>query len=253
MNLKRPTASSHNIYSLFILIFINYRLYQDDLEHIRILHIIFILGLALSTTHGQTPFPCQGQVIVVQPDDALIELTIASNNGLRTIPIDDNIGQQTLAMGFRRTDALLYAINPISRALYRIDANGQLETLGTVDVDPTLVYLAGDVTEDGSSFVVIGSDPDDRIDKKLFVINLDNGNYDTEEFTFDRNTFSSDITFHPVTGMMYGFDSSTRGFYTHVLGTTTIDLKEPVFIEHNVEGVYFDAFGMSICLGLKRT
>ena len=211
--------------------------------HNRIVHIIFILGLALATAQGQTPFPCQGQVIIVQPDDALVELTIASNNGLRTIPIEEDIGEQTLAMGFRRTDALLYALNPITRALYRIDANGQLETLGTVDVDPTLVYLAGEVTEDGSSFVVIGSDPDDRVDKKLIVINLDNGNYDTQEFTFDRNTFTTDIAFHPVTGMMYGFDASTRGFYSHVLGATTIDLKEPVFIEHNVEGVYFDAFG----------
>lgn len=210
----------------------------------RFLHILFVLVLALASLHGQTPFPCEGQVIVVQPENELIQLNIATNNGLRTIPFVDDIGEQTLAMGFRRTDGFIYAINPLSRALYRIDANGQLETLGTVDIDPSLVYLAGDVTNDGNTFVVIGADPDERIDKKLFTITLENGTFATEEFSFENLTFTPDIAFHPVTGIMYGFDSVTRGFYSHVLGTPTIDLKDPVFIEHNVEGVYFDAFGV---------
>ena len=89
--------------------------------------------------------------------------------------------------------------------------------------------------------VIIGSNNSE--DAKLLTINLTSGNYEVEEINFANGTNTVDIGFHPITSVMFGFDAQGKRFYTHNLGTISINALSPIFIEHDVKGIYFDAFG----------
>jgi len=179
--------------------------------------------------------------MIHEEDNALLQLSVGSNNGILYTDINENIGVQLNALGFRTTDQMLYGMNPLSHELYRIDANGAAEIIASPLVDPSLAYFAGDVTPDGNSLVIIGSI--NGIDEKLLTINLASGNYEVEEREFNNGTVTVDIGFHPLTSVMYGFDAEEKRFYTHNLGATTINTMESIFFEHNIQGFYFDAFG----------
>lgn len=209
--------------------------------------LLLLVGLTFSA-RGQTPFTCEGQVWIIQEsDNALLQMRVKANNSIGTSVIKNNIGVQVLAMGFRPTDRMLYGLHPLNRELYRIDVDGNVETLATLALDPSLVYLAGDVTPDGEKFTLIGSE--NGLDRKLVTVNLASGNYEIEETPFDFGTQTVDFSFHPITGVLHGFDGDQRRFYTHNLGTTTIDIKAPIFREYNVRGIYFDAFGNMFGIG----
>ena len=182
-----------------------------------------IFLLSKLSIQGQTPFTCEGQVWMIgENDNTLYELSVGSNNGMNFTSINDNIGVDVNALGYRVTDQMLYGLNPLTHELYRIDANGNVEILGTPDVDISLAYFAGDVTPDGNSLVVIGSNNGD--DMKLLTINLASGNYEVNEINFNNGTRTLDIGFHPITSEMFGFDDIGKQFYTHNLGTNIINI-----------------------------
>ncbi len=203
--------------------------------------LIFLFLLITFSLKGQTPFTCEGQVWVIGEDNALLQMSVNPNNSVITNTIKADIGVQVNAMGYRTTDRMLYGINPSTHELYRIDANGNVEILATPDVDASLLYQAGDVTPDGNTFVIIGSDI--GIDVKLLTINLASGNFEVEEFPFTNGTSTVDIGFHPFNNQLFGFDAQGRQFYTHTIGTPAINAFQPIFFEHEVSGIYFDAFG----------
>jgi len=205
--------------------------------------ILVVLFLIVTfSLQGQTPFTCEGQVWMIgQEDNSLLQMTVGSNNGIAYTTIKDDIGVQVNAMGYRVTDRLLYGIDPLNHELYRIDALGNVEILPSPNVDASLAYFAGDVTPDGNTLVIIGSN--NGLDTKLLTINLASGNYEVEEFSFGNGTRTIDIGFHPITNQLFGFDVEGKQFYTHNLGTTSINAFQPIFFEHDVKGMYFDAFG----------
>ncbi|MFK8005549.1 MAG: gliding motility-associated C-terminal domain-containing protein [Saprospiraceae bacterium] len=205
-----------------------------------ILCVIFLL--VNCSLQGQTPFTCEGQVWMIgESDNTLYQLSVGSNNGIVFTSINDNLGIEINAIGYRITDQMLYGLNPLTHELYRIDANGNVEILGTPNVDVSLAYFAGDVTPDGNSLVVIGSNNGD--DTKLLTIDLTSGNYEVVEIDFSNGTRTNDISFHPITSVMFGFDDIGKRFYTHNLGSNSINAMPPIFFEHDVKGMYFDAFG----------
>lgn len=210
--------------------------------------LLFVQMMVVFSLHGQNSFTCEGQVWAIeQNNNSLLQVSIGSNGGIDTITIKEDLGVQLLALGFRSTDQMLYGVHPTSHDLYRIDVEGNIENLSSIDVDPTLLYLAGDVSPDGSSFMIIGSDG--GMDSKLYAINLADPNYSVEEFDFDHSTSTVDISFHPSTSVMFGFDSNERRFYSHSFGVQGIIKREPIFVEHDIKGIYFDAFANMYGIG----
>ena len=216
---------------------------------LRLQYIFLLLGLVIFSAKGQTPFTCEGQVWVIQRGSkSLLQMRVGANNGISTNTIKDDIGEEMYAIGFRKTDRLLYGIHPQTHELFRMDANGNLEIIAAPDVDPGLLYLAGDVTPDGKSFVVVGSNTD-GLDVKISSINLESGDYEVQETNLGNATSTVDIAFHPITGLMYGFDTREKQFYTINLVNNRFEDLSTISIEHDVEGIYFDAFGEMFGLG----
>jgi len=214
----------------------------------RLSYILLLLCFSFISVEAQNPFTCEGQVWIIQQDsDALLQMEVGSNNGISTSVINNNLGTQIFALGFRTTDQMLYGINPVNTELYRIDADGNIETITQLNVDSALDYLAGEVTPDGNQFIVIGSEA--GVDQKLVSINLVSGNYEVEELELDTELATVDIGFHPINFTMYGFDAISRSFYTQALNSPNAIVFNPIFNEHNISGFYFDAFGNMYGLG----
>ncbi len=214
---------------------------------LKVLSICFLLLFGFSL-HCQTPFTCQGQAWVIEEGtNALLEVTVGTNNGISTNVVNNNVGFQILALGFNKVDRMLYGIHPLTHELYRIDANGNVAIIATPNVDASLAYLAGEVTPDGTTFIIVGSV--DGMDMKILEINLISGNYEVDEIPFENGTRTVDIAFHPLTFEIFGFDSEENRFYTTDIGSSTFTPKAPIFFEHDVEGMYFDAFGNMYGLG----
>ena len=215
----------------------------------RFLSILACFGFVFYQAQGQAPFTCEGQVWITQEiSNELTQTSVGSNNSILNNSIKDNLGEAFYALGFRTTDRFLYGITPSTRQLYRIDANGDIEELATLDLDPNLVYLAGDITPDGNTFVVIGSINGGE-DAKMMTIDLTDPNYTIVEFNIDNDTRTVDIGFNPINMKMYGYDEKNRQFYTQDVGSSFINKFTPIFFEHDIDGFYFDAFGNMFGLG----
>ncbi len=208
---------------------------------VRFFAISIFLGWAMCC-HCQSPFNCEGQVWVISQDDnELLELTVNANNTIDTSIIRENIGEEIHAMGYRNTDRLLYGLHPTTLQLFTIDALGNVQNIGSPNLDPALIYEAGDVLPNGRNFVVIGSTG--GVDRKLFIIDLTDDNFAAQEISFTNNTSTSDICFHPVSSTLFGYDRSSKSIFTQDFGSTAINIKAPIFNEHDIYGLYFDAFG----------
>ncbi len=206
-----------------------------------------MLWFLVKPCFAQVPFSCEGQVWVTNEDGALLEVGISTSNGLVADEINPNLGLPLFALGFSSADRYLYGMYPFSNTLYRVDALGAMTAMVDLDIDPNLAYIAGTVSPDGSSFFVIGSD--NGMDSKMYVVDLLSGNFDLTEFEFTFGTRTVDFSFHPLDGRLVGYDTETRSFYSYVIGSNAIDLQDPISIEHDIRGLYFDAFGNMFGLG----
>lgn len=73
------------------------------------------------------------------------------------LPFEQLAGTYINAIGYRRTDNLIYGINPSSHDLFSIDATGQATFVTSLSgINRNHHYIAGDVSPDGSRLVIQG-------------------------------------------------------------------------------------------------
>jgi gliding motility-associated-like protein/uncharacterized repeat protein (TIGR01451 family) len=199
---------------------------------------------------AQVPFTCEGQVFLVfQEDDNLTEMgTNSSNNALIFSDINSMLGLNINALGFRKTDRLLYGIDPVNHFLYRIDAMGTIENLASLNLNAGETYVAGDITNDGKYLVAIGSS--NGVASSIVKIDLEDNLYSTEFSGVSNNNMDiRDIAFAPANNLAYGYDGIGRQI-------VLIDIDDgssiPLAIlnaQNDIFGVYFDAFGNLFAYG----
>jgi len=211
---------------------------------------LFLIALSLCgfTAKGQTPFACTGQVfLVLEGTDELAELQVDSNHPVDKVVTIDFAGVQVNALGYRRTDNYLYGIDPANHNLYRIGADGTLEDLGNPGLQMGLYYVAGDVAPDGRYLWAVGSA--NGTDLELVKIDLEDADFATESFNFDTGTDIADIAFDPVTGSLYGYDSNNRSVILINPANNSINFLQPLKMENEIMGIYFDTFGNMKAIG----
>ena len=194
-------------------------------------------GLILS----QVPFDCDGRVYAVKfQTGELFEMAVnSSNNSVRINPLF-NTGVTLDPLALRPTDNLIYGLDPVSRALYRIDAVGQVDFLTTVDLPTDFDYLAGGVSNDGLDFYVVGSLNGN--DQGLYSINLDNYSV-TQIFALGGQSQIRDIALDPFDDVVYALDIAQNGVARIDIANASIDGVIALLGSDRLQGIYFDAFG----------
>lgn len=206
------------------------------------------LFLLLCTVHqlaAQMPFNRIGQVFMTKqtPEEIAEFKILPSYNTASVSPFSPAPGGGINALGFRKTDNLLYGIGQANLHIYKIGQGGSAQDLGTAGLNTTYFYLAGDVTPDGKYLVSVGSN-DQGKDVHLAITNLENGNLSTEFVPLVAAGHLSDIAFHPTNGSIFGCDGPSNKIVKINKTTGQIDYGfNPAHYENTLLTLFFDAFG----------
>lgn len=224
----------------------------------RMAQLGFLLSLGLLTypIQAQESFVCQGDFYLALTDGpaftTVYEVGIDPDSGTIAFqPLNTTTtGTDLNAMGFRSVDNFIYGVNAGNLDLYRVGTDGVAQTLSVLDSDPYLLYVAGDVTPDGSFLVIIGTSSFQ--DEVIGFIDLDSPTYDyTEIWLEGPDVRSADIAFDPVDGTLYGFDGIHHRLVTYDIQTGQVKAEFPSTDQALLMGgLFFDPFGKLYGYGL---
>lgn len=202
--------------------------------------------------YSQTPFVCTG--------DFYISLSSGGSTSLNQINIDafgnanftnitNNISNSINAIGYRSTDNLIYGVIPGSGALYQIDANGIAAFLSNLGLNANNSYIAGDVTPDGNFLVLLGRN---EASNELVKVELNSATYASTSIPLINSATGStntsvtcaDIAFNPITGVLYGYNTSNDQLVTIDVTTGVINTGLfPTAAASHLGALFFDPSG----------
>jgi gliding motility-associated-like protein/uncharacterized repeat protein (TIGR01451 family) len=217
---------------------------------------IFISALALPRLAAQTPFACEDQFFLTLSANApsLNEVVIdPQTNAVVFQSINANLAVEVNAAGYRSTDNFIYCVNPYNGRLVRLDANGQAEVLAQLPLNLNNSYFAGDISPDGRYLIIIGTFYplfDDAYAADLVRIDLEDPNYATTTIPINDEALIFDIAFHPVTGILYGYDSGSQRLLQIDPQTGDFVFNIPASgAPFNTGSLFFDAYGNLFAYG----
>lgn len=200
---------------------------------------------------AQVPFVCEGQTYMTLTDgntSDLVQVTFDPVTGaVSLVPIFNNLNIVINAVGYRNVDNLIYGINPANYTLYQIDAAGIVRELTTLPLELSLNYLGADFTKDGRYLVIVGGTQEitNGRDWQLAKVDLESPTF---EVTFVSLTgpFTRmlDIAYDPISGELYGFDSSNNRLVK--VNDQTGEISAPFPSSSLLESagsLFFNAFG----------
>ncbi len=207
---------------------------------------LFCLGsLAfLPPVFGQTPFLRTGQVFQIRQNTNELEVFTVQ-------PSYNSISYSTLgqlppggfdALGFRRSDNLLYGIAIANNHLFKVGQNADFLDLGIIGLQNNLYYLAGDITPDGRYLFSVGSDATGT-DIHLAKTDLETAGFPTQIIPLSGTAHLADIAFDPSNGRLFGFDQGNARVVTINPDNGFAYALQNLEPENTIYGLYFDAFG----------
>lgn len=207
-------------------------------------------------SEAQRPFTCEDQFFLTlsTTPPSLNEVVIdPQTNAVVFNSINSNVQIDVNAAGFRSVDNFIYCINPVEGALVRLDADGQAQVLKYLPLSPVYSYFAGDVTPDGRYLMIIGTlffPTGGALAAELVRIDLEDPNYAVTSVDINEPAQIFDIAFHPVTKVLYGYDSGTQRLLTIDPVTGDISFSFPVSGAPFATGsLFFDAYGNLFAYG----
>lgn len=208
------------------------------------------------TAHAQQPFTCEDQFFLTLSTHppSLNEVLINPQTLATTfVSINDNLSLNVNAAGFRSTDNFIYCIEPDQRLLVRLDANGSAQVLANLPLNPSHAYFAGDITPDGRYLILIGTavlNTGQILAADLVRVDLEDPNYGVTIKPIGTPAVIFDIAFHPVTDVLYGYDSSNRRLVQINPNTGQISYPYPPSGGPYATGsLFFDAYGNLFAYG----
>ncbi len=194
---------------------------------------------------GQTPFECDGNIYVtnvVQNDNVRLLELLENRNDLQFVPFDATFPYNVNSIGYRRTDNLIYGINPTSHILYQIDATGNFEKIAVLNLSED--YYAGDVSPDGNELILFNGASIAKVDLNTFSSEAE---YIPTTVIDTAQTIiaCTDIAFHPQTGVLFGFDGVEGRLITIDPETGLIDNSsfEQIGYNNNIPALFFNPLG----------
>lgn len=218
--------------------------------------LLLVLTCWPGLASAQKPFTCEDQFFLTLSENtpSLNEVIIDAQTGAATFKvINSNIMISVNAAGYRSVDNFIYCLDPQLRNLVRIDANGTAVVIANLPLSPNLSYFAGDITPDGRFLVLIGTaalSTGGGVAAQIAKVDLEDPNYTVT--TLNTNTIAEifDIAFHPVTDVLYGYDSYNQRLMTIDINAGSYNFP---FASTNVPVVagslFFDAYGNLFAYG----
>lgn len=206
---------------------------------------------------AQRPFVCEDQFFQTLTDSAfsaLNEVVIDPiTNRVVFRSINSKLPFEVNAAGYRSTDNFIYCVNPKTYDLVRLDADGNATVLKNLPLNRSLLYFAGDVSPDGKYLVLIGrrSLPMGvSVSADIARVDLEDPNYATTLSALNTNTSILDIAFHPVTEVLYGYDSNQQRLVRIDINNATVSTPFPsIASPYLVGALFFDAFANLFAYG----
>lgn len=218
---------------------------------------IILSAMALLSIQAQVPFTCKGQFILTLASNgdsrlALVEVDPMTNRVTFGI-LNNSLGIDINAIGYRNQENLIYGIDPNRHFLYRVDAVGNVENLGRLPLDDRLSYFAADITPDGRYLVLIGGSAGTTFirDEELVKVDLTLPGYPVERIRVSgAGSRIFDIAFNPLTEELYGFDSNNERLVRIDFNTAEViaDFPSTGNVD-NAGSLFFDAFGNLFAYG----
>ncbi len=154
-------------------------------------------------TWAQQKFACDGNsyISVVEAGQTSFYELFLSDIGLEQALISSNFDASINSVGYNPKDSLIYGIDSETNRLYRLWADGTVEALQFIPLQGD--YFAGDIHPSGDRLILLNSD-------SIAIIHIEKMETPVEYVpisTMDSsNIFTTDIAYHPVTGVLYGYD-----------------------------------------------
>jgi uncharacterized repeat protein (TIGR01451 family) len=215
--------------------------------------LLFWGGLVLLmpfTSTAQKPFICGNQFFITLSSmpPSLNEVVIDPQTGSAVFKIvNGDIIVSVNAAGYRFTDNFIYCLDPDKQQLIRLDANGTATILATLPLNPMLSYFAGDITPDGRYLVLIGTELLSNglgIASEIVRVDLTSPTYQLTTLKINVSAQIFDIAFHPITDVLYGYDSFTQRLVEIDPFSGSITFPFPTSGVPIVSGsLFFDAYG----------
>lgn len=198
----------------------------------------------LSSIEAQQKFNCDGSAYITVVDEnentSLIELSVGDQD-ISQSTVFSGFGNNINAIGFNRADSLIYGIDPEVHQLFRIGSDGVVETVKFLPIEGS--FFAGDVSPLGDQLVLFNRD-------SLAIIDLSESEMPVDYRAITTTTdslgvFTTDIAFHPVTQVLYGYDAVQGKLITIDLQTGVVDNTTYPSQNFNspIPALFFDARG----------
>ena len=213
---------------------------------------------------AQEPFVCEAQffmTITGTSRSALIQLEIDPNTfEVVMTTLREDLGASVNAIGYRKTDNLIYGIDPDRYELLRIGSDAVVEIVSRFGRRLGVNYLGGDITFDGRYLYVVGSLDEftetgelKRLDDHMLRFDLTSPNYSFDQIDLKGpQTLMLDIAFDPLEGTLYGIDS--EGERLVIINPQTGEILtpfEPTPLIDNAGSLFFDTFGNLFSYGTE--
>ncbi len=176
----------------------------------------FLMAICLYFQNVFPQFICDGNPL-------LIERRLNEDNSrifsieIDTVPVftqEVNVGRYVNALAYNPIDNFLYATVPPTGEVFRIDSDGSLTLQGRIPYRGLDGVIAGDINKQGI-YVTSGSASSEH----FYVIDL-NGfsveNIVRKRYNNANNLIPSfsDLAFHPISGICYGYDRINKKMAT---------------------------------------
>jgi uncharacterized repeat protein (TIGR01451 family) len=213
--------------------------------------LICIIALTIPAgLMAQQPFTCVNQFFLTLSTEppSLNEVKIDPQTGNAIFQtINGNIQIAVNAAGYRSVDNFIYSIDPDNRTLVRIDAFGNATVLATLPLKANVAYFAGDISPDGKYLVLLGTlsfGNGASVAADIARVDLEDPFYGTTSQTINVTAQIFDIAFHPVTDVLYGYDSFSQRLIRIDPFSGAITFPFPPNTAPVVTGsLFFDAYG----------
>ena len=205
--------------------------------------LLFITSM-LCNMEAQQKFDCDGSAYITVVDEnentSLIELSVG----------DQDISQTTLfsgfanninAIGFSRLDSLIYGIDPEVHQLFKVGSDGVVEVVKFLPLKGN--FFAGDISPQGDQLVLFNQD-------SLAIVDITDAEMPVTYVEISTTTdslgvFTTDIAFHPITQVLYGYDAVQGKLITIDIATGLVDNTSFPSQNFNsgIPAMFFDARG----------
>jgi gliding motility-associated-like protein len=245
----------------------NLKVIVKNILYMKQLYIVFLFFLLIKTLSAQTPFVCDGAFYLSLgtggTNTTFYEVTVdnVTGNVLFNSLAAANSGASINGIGYRITDNFIYGVTSSSGGLYRIDATGQSFFIQNLNTPTGYSMIAGDVTPDGNTLILLGSTGNPAVDQAIFEVDLTSPTYNVTTVNLTSQSTgglltsrSADIAIDPITGTIYGFTSGKLITYDRNTGVVDdVTFPNSSIITGTVGAMFFDTFGNLKAYGRATT